>query len=240
MGWLVASALTLVLAACGGGGNPQRPVTPAGVAEATTIDFANIANYSAPKLPAYFDRTVTALDNSPTSSALNDRVATLGRVLFYDLRLSTNDRASCASCHRQADAFTDRRAHALGSTGQAHPRSAMSLTNVAYNASYGWADPGTRTLEAQMSVPMLNERPIEMGLKGNEAAAVDAFAEAVSARYAQYLGTRAAYYRLEQRWSGAQFWKSRQREGANSHERTEASWTASRSLAKASFSMPCV
>lgn len=73
-----------------------------------------------------------------------------------------------------------------------------------------------------------------------DTAAVDAFAEAVSARYAQYLGTRAAYYRLEQRWSGAQFWKSRQREGANSHERTEASWTDSRSLAEASFSMPCV
>lgn len=48
----------------------------------------------------------------------------------------------------------------------------MSLANVAYNASYGWADRSTRTLEAQMSVPMLNEHPIEMGLKGNEAAVV--------------------------------------------------------------------
>jgi len=28
-------------------------------------------------------------------------VATLGRVLFYDLRLSTNDKASCAACHQQ-------------------------------------------------------------------------------------------------------------------------------------------
>ena len=72
-----------------------------------------------------------------------------------------------------------------------------------------------------------------------DTAAVDAYAEAVSARYAEYLGTRAGYYRLEQRWSGAQFWKSRQREAANSHERIEASRTdLSRSLAKASFSMP--
>ena len=49
-----------------------------------------------------------------------------------------------------------------------HARSAMSLTNVAYNASFGWADPTLRTLEAQMAVPMFNEHPIELGLKGRE------------------------------------------------------------------------
>jgi cytochrome c peroxidase len=92
----------------------------------------------------------------------------LGRRLFYDTRLSGNGTYSCASCHKQALAFTDGRPHAVGSTGQEHPRSAMSLTNVAFNASYGWADPRARTLEAQMLVPMLNEHPIEMGLKGNE------------------------------------------------------------------------
>ena len=96
----------------------------------------------------------------------------LGRRLFYDTQLSGNRTYACASCHKQALAFTDGRAHALGSTGQEHPRSAMSLTNVAFNASYGWADPRARTLEAQMLVPMLNEHPIEMGLKGNEAAIV--------------------------------------------------------------------
>ncbi len=92
----------------------------------------------------------------------------LGRRLFYDTRLSGNGTYSCASCHTQALAFSDGRAHALGSTGQEHPRSAMSLTNVAFNASYGWAGPRARTLEAQMLVPMLNEHPIEMGLKGHE------------------------------------------------------------------------
>jgi cytochrome c peroxidase len=96
----------------------------------------------------------------------------LGRRLFYDTRLSGNGTFSCASCHQQARAFTDGRARAVGSTGQVHARSAMSLANVAYNASYGWADASVRTLEAQMAVPMFNEHPIEMGLKGNERAAV--------------------------------------------------------------------
>src|SRR3954453_6842670 len=100
----------------------------------------------------------------------------LGRRLFYDTRLSGNGTFSCASCHQQNRAFTDGRAHALGSTGGLHPRSAMSLTNVAYNSSYGWADARVRTLEAQMAVPMFNEHPIEMGIKGNEAAIVARFA----------------------------------------------------------------
>lgn len=92
----------------------------------------------------------------------------LGRHLFYDTRLSGNGTYACASCHQQKLAFTDGRPHALGSTGQSHARSAMSLANVAFNASYGWADPKTRTLEAQMAVPMFNEHPIELGLKGRE------------------------------------------------------------------------
>ncbi len=109
-----------------------------------------------PKIPA---------DNPVTQSKID-----LGRGLFYDTRLSGNGRYACASCHQQARAFTDGRAHAVGATGGIHARSTMSLTNVAYNATYGWADPSLRSLEDQMAVPMFNEHPIEMGIKGHEQA----------------------------------------------------------------------
>lgn len=92
----------------------------------------------------------------------------LGRRLFYDARLSGNGTQSCASCHQQARAFTDGRPHALGSTGESHPRSAMSLANVGFSASLTWADPGKRALEQQAIVPMTNEHPVEMGMKGHE------------------------------------------------------------------------
>jgi cytochrome c peroxidase len=92
----------------------------------------------------------------------------LGRRLFYDPRLSGNGTQSCSSCHQPERAFTDGRAHALGSTGQSHPRGAMSLANVAFSASLTWADPGKRSLEGQAVVPMTNEHPIEMGMKGHE------------------------------------------------------------------------
>jgi len=164
-GWLAAAAAALALTACeAGGGNPSA--TPPGVAEFTTIDFADVADYSAPALPAYFDETVAALDNSPPAHASDDRVATLGRVLFYDLRLSTNDRASCASCHQQAFGFTDPMRFSNGissaATTDAH---AMRLGNLRY-----W-QPGTMfwdrraaTVEAQASHPF--HSLVEMGWGG--------------------------------------------------------------------------
>lgn len=161
---LVASALTLALAACGGGAPSSS--TPAGVAKVTTIDFANVANYAAPTLPAYFDRTVKALDNSPASNPVNDRVATLGRVLFYDLHLSTNNRVSCASCHQQAFGFTDPMRFSNGlSTAATTDFHAMRLGNLRY-----WR-PGTTfwnrraaSAEAQASHPL--HSLVEMGWGG--------------------------------------------------------------------------
>jgi cytochrome c peroxidase len=160
------SALTLVLAACGVGGSAERSATPAAVAKLTTIDFANVANYAAPALPAYFDRTVEALDNSPAANAISDRVATLGRVLFYDRRLSTNNRASCASCHQQALGFTDSMQFSSGLIGAASTDfHAMRLGNARYwqPGSAFW-DRRATSVEAQASEPLHNA--VEMGWNG--------------------------------------------------------------------------
>jgi cytochrome c peroxidase len=92
----------------------------------------------------------------------------LGRRLFYDVRLSGNGTQACSSCHQQKLAFTDGRAHALGSTGESHPRSAMSLVNAAYGVSLTWVGTDHQTLEDQMLVPLLADHPVEMGLKGRE------------------------------------------------------------------------
>ena len=159
IGRLVLGGLALTLSACDAGPS----ATPPGVAQFTTIDFANVPNYSDPALPAYFDETVAALDNSPESNRLDDRVATLGRVLFYDVRLSTNDRTSCESCHRQAIGFTDSMRFSNGITGafttEAH---SMRLVNVRYwqPGSMFW-DRRVANVEAQAGHPIVNE--VEMG-----------------------------------------------------------------------------
>ena len=44
----------------------------------------------------------------------------------------------------------------------------MSLVNVAYNLSYTWASREIQTLEQQISIPLFNEQPVELGLRGRE------------------------------------------------------------------------
>lgn len=92
----------------------------------------------------------------------------LGRHLFYDTRLSVNGKQSCASCHEQAKAFTDGKARAEGTTGEIHPRSSMSIVNIAYTPVLTWANPNMKQLERQALVPMFGEHPVELGLSGKE------------------------------------------------------------------------
>ncbi len=173
--WAIA---LLALAACSR--ETTQPSTPAGVAAATTIDFAHVANYAAPPLPAYFDDTVAALDNSPASNPANDRMATLGRVLFYDLRLSTNNRASCAACHQQRFGFTDSMRFSNGiSTAGTTDFHAMRLGNLRY-----W-QPGTTfwdrraaNAEAQASQPL--HSLVEMGW-GKNMGGIDGLTRKMSA-----------------------------------------------------------
>jgi len=82
--------------------------------------------------------------------------------------MSVNGKASRGTCHRQELAFTDGRARAEGTTGQPHPRSSMSLVNVAYAPVLTWANSTLDSLEEQALTPMLGEQPVELGLKGHE------------------------------------------------------------------------
>ena len=103
-------------------------------------------------------------DDNPMSAAKVD----LGRHLFYDRRLSANQRLSCASCHRQALAFTDGRPRSPGVNGELGVRSAMALANVAYLPVLTWANPSQRRLETQLLVPLFGDNPVELGLIGQE------------------------------------------------------------------------
>ena len=122
-------------------------------------------------LPDHFPRPQVPADN-PMSAAKVE----LGRHLFYDPRLSSTGEVACASCHRQALAFTDGRARSPGATGERTLRSAMSLANVAYAARLTWQSPLLATLEHQATLPMFGEAPIEMGLSGHEARVLAALA----------------------------------------------------------------
>ena len=104
----------------------------------------------------------------PPDEPLTQPRVELGRHLFYDRRLSGNGTQSCASCHAQALAFTDGLATSVGSTGEAHFRNAMSLTNAGYTSALTWASPLHGSLAEQALIPMFGEFPVELGLAGGE------------------------------------------------------------------------
>ncbi len=132
-------------------GCAHRPPAP----PAASYDWLLPAGFPAPRVPP---------DNPMTAAKVE-----LGRYLFYERRLSGNGLYACGSCHQQRLAFTDGRARALGSTGELHRRSAMSLVNVSYNPATDWADATGRGLEEQMLRPLLGTAPVEMGMAGREA-----------------------------------------------------------------------
>jgi cytochrome c peroxidase len=120
-------------------------------------------------IPSDFPPRPEPADNALTA----DRVE-LGRRLFYDTRLSRTDLVACASCHLQANGFSDPNRVSQGVQGLVGTRNAPALVNEAWNTSYFW-DGGVTSLEAQAIGPIKN--PIEMNMslaEVNERLAADA------------------------------------------------------------------
>jgi cytochrome c peroxidase len=105
----------------------------------------------------------------PAGNPITPAKVELGRHLFYDKRLSADQTIACATCHDQKRAFTDGKRTAVGITPEASKRNTMSLTNVAYYPSLTWGNPQIESLEAQALIPIFGERPVEMGMAGQEA-----------------------------------------------------------------------
>ncbi len=72
-----------------------------------------------------------------STSQINNHKALLGRVLFYDNKLSRNDAVNCSSCHDQARAFADPVDFSKGFDGEHTKRNSLALgAVVSFEASY--------------------------------------------------------------------------------------------------------
>jgi cytochrome c peroxidase len=162
--------VSVVIAGCGGGSdtsNAAAATAPAAALSAPAaafldLDLGRLADY-VPVLPAYYDAAVAATDNAPRDVAPSNAVATLGRVLFHDVRLSVNNTISCASCHQAALGFSDAGRFSLGFAGTAFTTAhSMRLGNLRYWApgNMFW-DRRAVSAEAQATQPI--QHPVEMG-----------------------------------------------------------------------------
>lgn len=96
----------------------------------------------------------------PNDNPYTPEKAELGRILYFDQRLSADNTVSCATCHSPKYAFTDAQPVSIGIHGQRGGRSAPTIINRAYSLAQFW-DGRAATLEEQVKGPMANA--IEMG-----------------------------------------------------------------------------
>ena len=96
----------------------------------------------------------------PKSNPYSAEKTELGRLLYYDTRLSADNTVSCGTCHAPASAYTDGKPVSTGIRGQKGGRSAPSVVNRAYSLAQFW-DGRAASLEEQAKGPIQN--PIEMG-----------------------------------------------------------------------------
>jgi cytochrome c peroxidase len=151
-----------------------------------------------------------------------NRVATLGRVLFYDSHLSANNAVSCASCHKQAFGFADNTAFSFGFENGATKRNTPGITQMKPFGPFFW-DGREQDLKNLIMLPVTNH--VEMGIEdasvlpgklaalpyyhnlfgkafGDSSITVDRISEAVSL-FLQAIGT-GSQSRFEMFSSGAQ------------------------------------
>jgi len=126
----------------------------------STVDLDNLFNYDNQQVPNYITK-----DNTPNTNQIDNKTATLGRVLFYDKNLSDNNTVSCASCHQQAFAFSDPLVTSVGLNGENTGRHSMRLINSRFSneGSFFW-DERAASLEDQVTQPIQDH--VEMGFSG--------------------------------------------------------------------------
>ena len=100
------------------------------------------------KVPSFFPEITYPADNAPTALRIQ-----LGRRLFFDTRLSSDNKTSCASCHVASMAFTDGVETSMGPHGKKGKRNAPTLANLAW-MPYFMAEGGVPNLEVQILGPI--------------------------------------------------------------------------------------
>jgi cytochrome c peroxidase len=121
-----------------------------------------------PDYTVQLDQTVTpngGFTTLPlTAPKINSERAQLGRVLFYDKKLSLNNTVACASCHKQALGFADDVRFSNGFNQEKTTRNSMAISNCAFTTDFFW-DGRSKSLTELVLQPARNH--IEMGMENS-------------------------------------------------------------------------
>lgn len=126
-----------------------------------TLDLpTGVEEYLNVSLPKHMESSGFSI----SGGEISNHGATLGRVLFYDKKLSKNNTVSCASCHEQTKGFADDRAFSLGFADDETKRNSLAIGNVRFyyhDRGFMW-DERAESVEDQTKETVLDN--IEMGM----------------------------------------------------------------------------
>ncbi len=115
-----------------------------------------------PAEPYAYDTPVNSSFFNPYGdSTIDNDVATLGRVLFYDTQLSKNNRISCGTCHTQIHGFADQQQWSVGFENGLTGRNTQPIVNTGTQTGFFW-DLREATLDHMVLQPIANH--VEMGV----------------------------------------------------------------------------
>lgn len=117
----------------------------------------------------------------PADNPITREKIELGKMLYFDPRLSKDGTVSCNSCHNVMAGGEDNRANSVGVRGQKGGRSSPTVWNAAFMSVQFW-DGLAKSLEEQAKWPLTN--PVEMGMESHDA---------VVARVVKIAGYREAF-----------------------------------------------
>jgi cytochrome c peroxidase len=104
----------------------------------------------------------------PSDNPMTPARVALGRKLFFDKRLSSDNSISCATCHDPNYGFADPHAVSIGVKGRHGERNSHTLLNIAFMSPLMW-DGRAETLEEQAMLAF--QSPSEFNLDPEDAAA---------------------------------------------------------------------
>ncbi|MCF8255776.1 MAG: cytochrome-c peroxidase, partial [Bacteroidia bacterium] len=96
---------------------------------------------------------------------LTDAKVALGKILYFDTRLSKTGKNSCNSCHNLATFGVDNSSFSTGDAGKLGGRNSPSSFNAALHISQFW-DGRAKDVEEQAGMPVMN--PVEMAIPNEE------------------------------------------------------------------------
>lgn len=106
--------------------------------------------------------------NIPEDNPMSEEKVALGKLLYFDPRLSRDNTVSCATCHIPFHGFAEPRRTSLGVDRKEGTRNAPTVINRLFSADQFW-DGRAASLEEQAKGPLVN--PVEMAMPSLEAVA---------------------------------------------------------------------